>query len=102
AHPPPRPEDIAWGFRKPCPPDGEGAAASAWSGSVGGVGIGVLASGSGTILRAILDAGIPVAVVVVDRPCEATEVATAAGVPAVLVERTSFGPGFDRTEYTHR
>src|SRR5207249_9911954 len=32
----------------------------------------------------------------------ATEVATAAGVPAVLVERTRFGPGFDRTEYTHR
>ena len=62
----------------------------------------MLASGSGTILHAILEAGIPVAAVIVDRPCEATEVAVAAGVPAVLVERTSFGPSFDRTEYTHR
>ena len=35
----------------------------------------MLASGSGTILHAILEAGIPVAAVIVDRPCEATEVA---------------------------
>ena len=64
--------------------------------------IGVLASGSGTILEAILQAGIRVAVVVVDRPCRATEVAGAAGVPAVVVGRDSFGQAFDRVEYTHR
>jgi phosphoribosylglycinamide formyltransferase-1 len=64
--------------------------------------IAVLASGSGTILEAILDHGIEVVVVVVDRPCRATEVAEVAGVEAVLVERSSFGPDFDRLAYTHR
>ena len=63
--------------------------------------IGALASGSGTVLSAILDAGLTVDVVVVDRPCRATEVAALSGVPAVLVERTSFGKDFDRLAYTH-
>ncbi len=62
--------------------------------------IGVLASGSGTNLEAILAAGLPVVVVVVDRPCLATEVAARHGVPGVLVPRPSFGPGFDRAGYT--
>jgi phosphoribosylglycinamide formyltransferase-1 len=63
--------------------------------------IGVLASGAGSNLGAILDAGLPVAVVVVDRPCAAVERAEAAGVPAVVVER---GPlrDLDRVAYTHR
>ena len=64
--------------------------------------IGVLASGSGTNLEAILSADIPVAVVIVDRPCRATHVAEAAGVTAALVERTSFGRDFDRLAYTHQ
>jgi len=64
--------------------------------------VGVLASGSGTILDAILGAGIPVQVVIVDRPCRATDIAAAAGVPAELVERTSFGPDFDRLVYTEQ
>jgi phosphoribosylglycinamide formyltransferase-1 len=64
--------------------------------------LGVLASGSGTNLQAILDAGLRVEVVVVDRECRATEVAAAAGVPAELVERTSFGSDFDRLAYTHQ
>jgi phosphoribosylglycinamide formyltransferase-1 len=63
--------------------------------------IGVLASGSGTILEAILAAGIPVDVVVVDRPCRAIEVAEAHGVPATLIERTSYGKDFDRVAYTN-
>jgi phosphoribosylglycinamide formyltransferase-1 len=63
--------------------------------------IGVLASGSGTNLEAILAAGIPVAVVVVDRSCRATNVAAAHGVPAVLVERNSYGKDFDRVAYTN-
>jgi phosphoribosylglycinamide formyltransferase 1 len=66
-----------------------------------GARIGVLASGSGTILEAILSSEIPVVVMVSDRPCRALEVGTDAGVPAVLVERTSFGPSFDRLAYTH-
>ncbi len=64
--------------------------------------LGVLASGSGTILEALLAAELPVAVVVVDRPCRATEVAEQAGVAAEVVERTSFGPTFDRDAYTHQ
>jgi phosphoribosylglycinamide formyltransferase 1 len=63
--------------------------------------IGVLASGTGTNLEAILQAGLPVAVVVADRPCRALQIADAAGVPSVLVERTSFGSSFDRLAYTH-
>ena len=62
----------------------------------------MLASGSGTNLEAILEADVPVAVVVVDRPCRALEVATNAGVPAQLVERTSFGKDFDRVAYTEQ
>lgn len=62
--------------------------------------IAVLASGSGTLLEAILDDGIPVSLVVVDRPSRATEVAASHGVPAVLVERASFGPDFDRVAYS--
>jgi phosphoribosylglycinamide formyltransferase-1 len=64
--------------------------------------VGVLASGSGTILQALLDAGLPIEVVVVDRPCAAIERAARAGVPVELVERASFGADFDRVEYTHR
>ena len=62
----------------------------------------VLASGSGTLLEAILADGIPVAVVVADRPCRALDVAAGAGVDAVLVERDSFGEDFDRPAYTER
>jgi phosphoribosylglycinamide formyltransferase-1 len=62
----------------------------------------VLASGSGTNLEAILEAELPVAVVVVDRPCRALEVAGRSGVPAQLVERSSFGKDFDRVAYTEQ
>jgi phosphoribosylglycinamide formyltransferase-1 len=62
----------------------------------------VLASGSGTNLEAILEADLPVAVVVVDRPCRALEVAEQSGVPAQLVERRSFGKDFDRVAYTEQ
>lgn len=62
--------------------------------------LGVLASGTGTILEAILDAGLPVAVVVADRPCRAVQVAAERGVPAEVVARHDFGPGFDRAGFT--
>lgn len=64
--------------------------------------IAVLASGSGTILEAILAADLAVALVLVDRPCRATQVAADHGVPAELVERDGFGPDFDRDAYTRR
>jgi len=62
----------------------------------------VLASGSGTILEAILEHGIPVEVVVTDRPCRALSIAEGADVPAELVERESFGKRFDRAAYSQR
>jgi phosphoribosylglycinamide formyltransferase-1 len=64
--------------------------------------VGVLASGSGTILRALLDRKLPVALVIADRPCGALEIARKAGVAAELVERTDFGKSFDRVAYTER
>lgn len=60
----------------------------------------VLASGSGTILDAICSAGIPVALVVVDRTCGAQEVSSRHGVHCELLERASFGRDFDRDGYT--
>jgi len=60
----------------------------------------VLASGSGTILEAMCAAGIPVTVVVVDRPCGAQDVAARCGVPCELLERRSFAKDFDRDGYT--
>lgn len=71
-------------------------------GSLSGMRVGVLASGSGTILQALLDADVPITVVVVDRSCQATERAEKAGIPVEVVERTTFGPDFDRVAYTHR
>ena len=62
--------------------------------------VGVLASGTGTILRAMLDRDLPVVLVLADRPCGALEIAREAGIAAVLVERTDFGATFDRVAYT--
>ncbi len=66
------------------------------------MGIAVLASGSGTILASLLDEGLPVSVVLVDRPCRAASVAGEAGVPVESVERESYGADFDRSSYTER
>ncbi len=57
----------------------------------------MLASGGGSNLVAILQAGLPVVAVVVDRQCGAVEVAEDAHVPVQVVSR---GP--DRAEFTHR
>ena len=65
--------------------------------------IGVLASGSGTILEAILAADLPVTLVAADRPCRALDVAGDAGVATVLIDRADFGgfgPDFDREAYS--
>jgi phosphoribosylglycinamide formyltransferase-1 len=48
----------------------------------------------------MVDADLPIAVVIADRPCTALERAERAGIPAELVERTSFGADFDRDAYT--
>jgi phosphoribosylglycinamide formyltransferase-1 len=66
------------------------------------VSIAVLASGQGTILQAILESPIDVAVVMVDRPCQAETITRQAGVPLESVLRESFGVEFDRDAYTAR
>jgi phosphoribosylglycinamide formyltransferase-1 len=63
----------------------------------------VLVSGSGTILQAMFEAGLPVTTVLSDRPCAALALAEQHGVPPELVDRKpygGFGPGFDRDGYT--
>jgi phosphoribosylglycinamide formyltransferase-1 len=62
--------------------------------------IAVLASGSGTILGALIEAGLPIRVVLIDRECQAAEVAGAAGIAVERVVRGPVGPGFDRVRYT--
>ena len=75
---------------------------AAGHGGPGGRRLAVLASGSGSILEAICAAGLPVALVVVDRPCRALDVAAAAGLDGRLVARDRFDAGFDRQAYTAR
>lgn len=72
------------------------------AGSVAPVRVAVLVSGSGTILQAIIESGVPVDLVVADRPCGGSAIAESAGVATLLVERTDFGPGFDRDDYSRR
>ncbi len=63
----------------------------------------VLVSGSGTILRAMFEAGLPVCVVLSDRPCAALTLAEEQGIAAELVDRSGyggFGPEFDRDGFT--
>ena len=61
----------------------------------------MLASGSGSILHAMLERGdLPIAVVLVDRECGATEVAQGFGVAVELVERSDYSRSFDRLNYT--
>ena len=62
----------------------------------------VLASGTGSILAAMWSAGVDVALVVVDRPCRAVELASEHGVEACVVERSEFGAAFDRDAYAKR
>jgi phosphoribosylglycinamide formyltransferase-1 len=63
----------------------------------------VLVSGSGTILKAMLDAGLPVSVVLSDRACSGLDLAQEAGVATELVDRAAyggFGADFDRDGFT--
>ena len=62
----------------------------------------MLASGSGTIFQALIDADLPIVVVIADRACAALERAERAGIAIELVERESFGSDFDRLAFTHR
>lgn len=64
--------------------------------------LGVLVSGTGTILEVMLES-VDVTLVVADRPCRGLEVARDAGVEDLLVDRALFGgfsDSFDRAAYT--
>ena len=63
----------------------------------------VLVSGSGTILESMVRAGVDVALVCADRPCRGLDVAFAAGIESLMVDRKSFGgftASFDREGFT--
>jgi phosphoribosylglycinamide formyltransferase-1 len=63
----------------------------------------VLVSGSGTILRAMFEDGLPVTTVLADRPCAALEIAQEYGAAPELVDRRAyggFGAQFDRQGFT--
>lgn len=63
----------------------------------------VLVSGSGTLLRSMVEAGLPVTVVLSDRPCTALGLAADSGVTSELVDRAvfgGFGADFDRQGFT--
>jgi phosphoribosylglycinamide formyltransferase-1 len=63
----------------------------------------VLVSGTGTILEAMLRAGLEVALVASDRRCRGLDVAFGAGVETLLVSREEFGgfaKSFDREGFT--
>jgi phosphoribosylglycinamide formyltransferase-1 len=65
--------------------------------------LGVLVSGSGTILEAMLAAGLDVSYVAADRQCRALEIAASNSIEAQLVDRHDFGgfgARFDREEYS--
>jgi phosphoribosylglycinamide formyltransferase-1 len=62
--------------------------------------IAVLASGTGSLLEALFEADLLVAVVLVDRHCRAEEIAAKAGVPVVSIVRKDFSPAFDRDGFT--
>jgi phosphoribosylglycinamide formyltransferase 1 len=65
--------------------------------------VGVLVSGSGTILDAMLEVGVPVHLVLADRVCGALDVAGRHRVNAELLDRRSwggFGREFDRDAFS--
>jgi len=70
---------------------------------IDGVRLAVLVSGSGTILQAMFEAGLPVTTVLSDRPCTGLDLAAEHSVAAELVDRApfgGFGPEFDRAGFT--
>ncbi len=63
----------------------------------------VLVSGSGTILEALVNQGVRIALVGADRPCRGLDVARDAGIEALLLDRAEYGgfaPDFDREGYS--
>jgi phosphoribosylglycinamide formyltransferase-1 len=51
----------------------------------------VLVSGTGSIMEAMINQGLPIDLVLSDRPCRGIDVAAAAGVPTLTIDRRDFG-----------
>jgi phosphoribosylglycinamide formyltransferase-1 len=68
--------------------------------------IAVLASGAGTILEAMLEADLPIGLVLADRDCRAIQVAKEHGLGALVIDRTDYGfrprETWDRAGFTVR
>ena len=64
--------------------------------------IAVMASGTGTILQALIEAALPIALVLADRECSALQRAEEAQIATLLIERNSFAGDFDRDAYTEQ
>ncbi|MGA8295602.1 MAG: phosphoribosylglycinamide formyltransferase [Acidimicrobiales bacterium] len=62
--------------------------------------LGVLVSGTGSILASLIADRLPIVVVATDRPCAAEQIANDAGIATERVERQDFGQSFDRVAYT--
>lgn len=65
--------------------------------------VGLLVSGTGTIAERMLVEGLPVTLVVADRPCRALQLAADHAVAAILLDRREwggFGAAFDRPAYS--
>lgn len=61
----------------------------------------VLVSGTGSLMEAMIEDKLPIALVLADRPCRGIDVAKMKGVATGLVPR-SFAKDFDRSAYTER
>jgi len=65
--------------------------------------VAVLVSGAGTIMEAMVAAGVPIGLVGADRPCRGLDVAAGLGFETVLLDRAAFGgftAAFDRVAYS--
>lgn len=65
----------------------------------------VLVSGTGSLLKAMLDQKLYPDLIIADRPCRAIDTVApleARRVPARLIERTDFSSSFDREAYTEK
>jgi phosphoribosylglycinamide formyltransferase 1 len=65
----------------------------------------VLASGTGSILEAIIATDLPLAFVLADRQCRALEIAATHNIPSALIHRADFGyrprSAWDRPAFTN-
>lgn len=53
--------------------------------------IAIMASASGTILDAIIEAGVPIGLVLADKECKGIEIAQDAHIPNMVVSRNTYG-----------